>query len=165
MIGRGVFGRGVIGRGRRLKAALGISSGERIVGATGDLTGAATDRALYLGDDRIPWSAIAQATWEPPVLDLVVVDEATGRDTPHRLHLAEPGDLPQAIHAQVVASIVVSQRLDLGDGRGALAVARQEADGDIRWRVLFDAGLDPSDPSLRTQADAALSGLRDSLGI
>ena len=36
---------------------------------------------------------------------------------------------------------------------------------DLRWSVVFDAGLDPSDPQLRVRADDVLAGLRTSLGV
>ena len=70
------------------------------------------------------------------------------------------------LHLSVDGTVVVSERVDLGDGEGALMVARRGSDdGVIRWSVVFDAGLDPSDPALRQAADAALTRLRDSLGI
>jgi hypothetical protein len=36
---------------------------------------------------------------------------------------------------------------------------------DLRWSVVFDAGLDPRDPVLRARADDALAVLRSSLGV
>ena len=42
---------------------------------------------------------------------------------------------------------------------------RTRAPTDLRWSVVFDAGLDPSDPALRDQADDALADLRTSLGV
>ena len=74
--------------------------------------------------------------------------------------------LPEAVHAKVTESVIVSERLPLGDGAGALAVARRGSDDDaIWWSVVFDPGLDPTDPALRSRADAALADLRSSLGI
>ena len=128
----------------------------------------ATDRALYLETPalRIPWSSIRKATWTEPLLTYVVADEQGRVRAPAALELDEPGDLPAAVHDRVTASVVMSQRVDL-DGRGAaLMVARRDSDdGIIRWSVVFDAGLDPSDPALREAADRALAALRESLGI
>ena len=149
-----------------------LKPGERVVGwthastvrgATGP-TVIATDAALHLpGGTRLAWASIARARWEDPILELLVVEDGSAPRTV-RLDLQEPGTLADAVHAMVTGSVVVSERLDLGEGAGALAVARR-AGTAVRWTVAFDAGLDPADPALRARADAALTALRTSLGI
>lgn len=151
---------------------LSVDGGERVI-AWGTDPGpdgtprylVATDRALYLqaSDERIEWDRITKATWEQPVFDLVIADVPPRR---LRVSVADSGDLPAAVHDRVTASVVVSERIDLGDGRGAKAVARRASDVDpIRWSVVFDPGLDPTDPELRAAADRALTDLRQVLGI
>jgi hypothetical protein len=45
-------------------------------------------------------------------------------------------------------------------------VARRAGDdAPVRWTVVFDSGLDPTDPALREAADEALARLRSALGI
>lgn len=157
-------------------AMLRIEPGEKIVAwgaaAPGDVTqtvvAAATDRALYLQStgERLPWDTIAKASWEEPVLELVVSDDASQPPRLVVVELDDARDLPAAIHDRVTASVVVSERVDLGGGAGALMVARRASDTDaIRWTVVFDRGLDPADPALRASADEALARLRDALGI
>jgi len=157
-------------------ALLRIEPGEKVVAwgasSAGDPTqstvAAATDRALYLQvtGERLPWNTILKATWEQPLLELTIADAAGGPPRVLAVELEESRDLPAAVHDRVTASVVVSERVDLGDGAGALMVARRGSDdGVIRWSVVFDPGLDPSDPVLRQAADAALTRLRDSLGI
>ncbi len=157
-------------------AMLGILPGEKVVawaaGPGADVTqahfAAATDRALYLQatGERLPWDRITKAMWDEPLLELVVVDEAGQGARLVRVRVDDARDLPAAVHDRVTASVLVSERLDLGEGRGALAVARRSSDADeVRWSVRFDSGLDPADPDLRADADAALARLRDSLGI
>ena len=83
-----------------------------------------------------------------------------------RLRLDDARDLPPAVHDRVTASVVVSERVDLGGGAMALMVARRASDDDdIRWSVVFDTGLDPEDPALRRAASEALGRLRNALGI
>jgi hypothetical protein len=157
-------------------AMLGIGPGEKVVAwgvgegadATQSLFAAATDRALYLQatQDRIPWTRITKATWEEPVLELVVVNDGDRGSRLVRVRVEDARDLPAAVRDRVTASVIVSERVDLGDGAGALLVARRGEDGgDVRWSVVFDAGLDSRDPRLRAAADAALVDLRASLGI
>lgn len=157
-------------------AMLRIGPGEKVVAwgasSAGDPTqstvAAATDKALYLQStgERLPWDTIIKATWEQPVMELTIADAAGGPPRVLEVELEESRDLPAAVHDRVRASVVFSDRVDLGDGAGALMVARRGSDDDvIRWSVVFDAGLDPSDPALRQAADAGLARLRDSLGI
>jgi hypothetical protein len=150
--------------------ALGVPAGERTVGWGRLAAGCAvaTDRALYAATlgGRLPWHAISKAVWDPPYLSLTVVDRAGAVVGRPRLDLVEPRDLPAAVHDRVTASVVVSEHVDLADGSGALIAARRDSDDDeIRWSVVFDAGLDPTDPALRAAADDALARLRDALGI
>lgn len=154
-------------------AMLGIPPGERIVAwgasggtdATQSTVAVATDRALYLQEagERLPWEQIAKATWDEPLLEVTVSDGGPARLL--RVRLQDSRDLPAAVHDRVTASVVVSERLELGGDAKATAVARRGGDDVIRWTVVFDAGLDPSDPALRAAADAELARLRDSLGI
>ena len=157
-------------------AMLGIPPGERVVawgaGPGADVTqshfAAATDRALYLQatGERLAWDRITKASWDEPMLDLVVVDEAGQASRLVRARLDDSRDLPAAVHDRVTASVLVSERVDLGGGAKALMVARRASDDDeVRWTVVFDAGLDPGDPDLQAEATAALARLRDSLGI
>ena len=157
-------------------AMLGIRPGERVVawaaGPGADVTQAhftaATDRALYAQSigERIPWDRISKATWDDPVLDLVVLDDSGRPARLERVRIDDAKDLPAAVHDRVTASVVVSERVELRPGAGALLVARRGSDDDvIRWSVVFDVGLDPTDAQLRAAADDALGGLRDALGI
>jgi hypothetical protein len=126
----------------------------------------ATDRALYLESGRILWNRIARATWEEPIMTLVVTDDAGRASRPTAVQVDESGDLPAAVHDRVTASVVISQRVEFESGGAALMVARRGSDDQpITWSVIFDSGLDPRDPSLRRAADEALASLRDSLGI
>lgn len=154
---------------------LGLVPGERVIAwgaeSPGDPTHTpvvvASDRALYLPalGERLSWDEIVKASWSEPALELTVSDDS-GSARMLRVRLDDPHDLPAAVHDRVTASVVVSERLDLGGGAKATAVARRVPGEDrIRWTVVFDAGLDPSDEQLRTAADAELARLRDSLGV
>ena len=155
------------GRNRALRQQANVQPGEHIVAdarSRGDVV-VATERALYIGGERLPWTSIAHAAWDDPVLDLDVDRPGHVRPERLRLELAPAGDVPAAVFSQVTASIIASHRLVLGPDAGALATARRGEDGDIRWIVRFDDGLDPDDPGLRADAEAALAALREALGI
>lgn len=172
--------RGLPGLPPRLPAgvadALGVRPGEKVIawgaGPGADVTQAAfvvaTTRALYTQatGERVPWHRVSKAAWDEPILDLVLLDDGGQPSRPLRIRLDDAKDLPPAVHDRVTDSVLISDRVELGAGAGALLVARRDSDdGSIRWAVVFDAGLDPADPQLRAAVDEALGRLRESLGI
>jgi hypothetical protein len=155
---------------REAAEVLGVRPGEKVIGWARTPAGyaIATIRALYATEvgGRLPWHAISKASWDPPQLSLIVVDQDGVVVQRPDLDLEEPRDLPAAVHDRVRSSVVVSERVDLGDGAVALIAARRDSDdGTIGWSVVFDPGLDPTDPELRQAANDAVARMRDSLGI
>jgi hypothetical protein len=127
----------------------------------------ATDRALYPFDDldRIPWEQVMRAAWDDPIQEVVTTNGVGGVDV-LRLTLEDAGSIPQVVFERVMATIVMQRHIELVGKSGATLVARRVRDSDeIRWEVVFDAGLDPSDLELRARADEELSALRAAVGI
>ena len=148
-----------------------VPAGERVL-AWGRVQPAgfavATDAALYLpieGTVRLAWDLIAKATFsDAAVLVVEGRPEPRARDRAWRVVLDDPGALPTVVYERVTSSVVVSERVALRGELGARIVARRAGEG-LRWTVTFDAGLDPRDPVLRAEADAALAELRSTLGV
>lgn len=128
----------------------------------------ATDQALYdqRSGRRYPWQDIVKGMWEDPEFHLTFASSHGVERVV--INLDEPRDVPAAVRDRVTDTVVVSQYVEFTDGAGAQLVARRDPGGDvadIRWSVVFDAGLDPQDAGLRAKADEALAQLRSSLGI
>lgn len=158
-----------------LREAVGIAAGERVLAwGIGDESRAdasfvvATDQALYdqRSTLRLPWVDVIKGTWEQPDFRFTV-------ETPHGvqrtvIRVFDARDLPAAVRDRVTDTVVVSEYVNLGEDEGAQLVARRDPGGDvadIRWSIVFDAGLDPTDLARRSRADRALAELRGSLGI
>ncbi len=124
----------------------------------------ATNSGIYAKGALIPWATIIRAQWNEPFLELTT-EQPGGTSQRLRIPLDEPGNLPAAVHTQVTANVIVSERLLLANGSQCLAAARRQADDEIAWTVVFDDGVDPMDPENRAQAEFALSELRSALGI
>ena len=148
--------------------------GERVLAwmAVGASSLVATDLALMLpngaeGDLRVPWDRVLRASWEPEVFELTAQPVDGGRPVVTRVRIeGEPGVLPEVVRERVTASIVVQHHAVLDGERGARFIARRvPGSTDLRWSVVFDAGLDPADPQLRRSADDVLETLRTSLGV
>jgi len=148
--------------------------GERVLAwmAVGASSVVATDRALTLptgavGELRVPWDRVLRASWEPEVFELTAQPVDGGRPVVTRVRIdGEPGVLPEVVRERVTASIVVQHHAVLDGERGARFIARRvPGSADLRWSVVFDAGLDPADPQLRRSADDVLATLRASLGV
>jgi hypothetical protein len=157
------------------REGVGILDGERVIawgtGDSEDPAGSfvvATDQALYeqRSSSRIPWQDVIKGTWEQP--DFVINYQGQSGPSRLRIRLEEPRDLPAAVRDRVTDTVVISEYRELTDGAGAHFVARRAPGGGlegIRWAVVFDAGLDPSDELLRSKADEVLGELRGSLGV
>jgi hypothetical protein len=154
--------------------ALGVPAGARVIAAGTALNVNDGPRrrvvATLIGlhvtgwDEPLRWDHIESASWDEPVLDLVINTDQGSRL--EQLRLDRAGELPAAVRDRVTASVITSERVEVAEGRFATFAARRRSDdGDIRWTVVFDSGLDPNDPDLRAAADATLYELRQSLGI
>jgi hypothetical protein len=151
-----------------------VAAGERVLAwafVRGGPTVVASTVALYVPDPadpdvhvRLPYEQVASATWDEPVLDVVTVGPRRHRFV---LEIDDPGLVPETVRDRVTASIVVSEHVPLAGSAGARITARRPPVGDagVTWNVVFDAGLDASDPGLRAAADAAIERLRASTGL
>jgi len=131
----------------------------------------ATNLALHLiksvdgVDSVLPWDIFVSASWNEPQLDVVVQQSAGEPPVRRSLTLPEPGHVPEAVRDRVTSSIVFSTQLALVGDRGARFTARRvPGTPELRWSVVFDPGLDSSDPDLRGAAEARLADLRTQLG-
>lgn len=147
-----------------------LPSDERLLAWGSTLGGAfvvASNRALYLPDvggaTRVPYETVQTASWDDPVLNVVLV----GEDGRHRLvRLEETGDLPAVVRERVTSTVLVTERVALSGAAGALVVARRPPESDdVLWQVVFDAGLDAGDPRLRADAADAVARVRASTGL
>ena len=101
-----------------------------------------TDRAMYAHGyvDRLPWEQVLHASWEDPILEVVMLD---GRGSTEflRITLDNAGSVPQVVFDRVTSTIVMRSRVELVGKRGATLVARRDRESDeVRWEVVFDAG-------------------------
>jgi hypothetical protein len=131
---------------------------------------ACTDLAVHVPEaGRIAWDQVVRGAWSEEFLDLVVQRTPGARATHMRLRFDEPGQVPGVVRERVQWTVVASHRAVLAhaDGRfgsAMLNARRSPQTGEVRWGVVFDAGIDPADPGWRTSADRALAELRDQLG-
>lgn len=159
----------------QIRESMGIPEDERVIAfGVGDSVDVdhtyvvATDEALYdqRSGTRIAWQDVIKGTWEQPEF----VIDFHGQSSPQRLRVRmdDPREIPAAVRDRVTDTVVISEYRELGEGVGAHFVARRSPGGgldEIRWSVVFDAGVDPTDPTLRSRADYVLAELRASLGI
>ena len=151
------------------RALAGVPEQERVIAWAPDQRGPdqyviATNAGIYAKGSAIPWLSIIRAQWNEPFLELTT-EQPNATSQRLRIPLKEPRNLPAAVHAQITANVIVSERLTLANGSQCLAAARRQAGDEIAWTVVFDEGVDPSDPQNRAQANAALNELRSALGI
>lgn len=78
------------------------------------------------------------------------------------LRLEHSERLLRLIRERVTASVIVSQHVPLDGPRGVRVVARRPPGTaeELTWSMLFDEGVDPSDPAVLDAAEEALSAVR-----
>jgi hypothetical protein len=111
-----------------------------------------TSRGLWLPDGRrVGWHLVSRAAWKGGALTLVEAEEVgTVGDAvtlladrpPRRLRLADPGRVPEVVHARVEGSIRSRHHRELPGG-GAWFVQRKVPGRDgVVLQVRPDAGTD-----------------------
>jgi hypothetical protein len=126
--------------------------GSARLGGGGDLV--VTSRGLWLptpdGARRLGWHLVSKASWQNGAIVLVEAEERDVVDgavlisdlPPQRLRLAEPGRVPEVVHARVTGSIKSRHHRDLPGG-GAWFVQRKVPGRDgIVMQVRADPGTD-----------------------
>lgn len=134
-----------------------LAGGERVVADAEGPRGAvvlATDRGLWLDDQRIPWHLVSRATWEAGALQVVEATEQTdpgelpggvvllAERPARRVPLAEPGRVPETVHRRVTGSIRSRDHVEVPSGGGVWFVQRRVG-SRVVTQVRPDPGTDP----------------------
>ncbi len=177
--------RRLTGRGSPAPAAVvaraGLRPGERALASASTRDGTwliGTREALLLvppADDlrspavaRLPWERVESADWDRDQERLRVTEVAEfGQVRPvHELSVAEPRRLLQLVRERVTASVLLQRRVLVDGARGLRVIARRAPAGrdEVIWACELDPGLDPDDPVVRLEVEAALRAAQDELG-
>jgi len=147
------------------RAALGLARGERVLAAACTTDGrwvAATATHLVGAGEPVPWSLVGHAQWVDDD-DVLLIDPVAGAFPPLRLRLPVPGRLPETVHERVMASIVVTRRVQVTGG-ALRVVARRDEAGPLAFQVLPEDGTDFGDERVRAAGEDAVRRLRAELG-
>lgn len=173
---------------RDVVEALPRDRGERILASSLDASGrwvVGTDRALYVPADQAPkarfhrlaWERVEHAEWDLDARVLRVTQTAPlGERLPvwvvrfaaapdAGLETVVPTEtfrLLSLIRERITASVVLDRPVRLASGGGARVIARRSPGmpGEMTWAVALDEGVDPDDPRVRAEAEAALEMVR-----
>ena len=126
----------------------------------------ATDLGLRLpGAPRLDWHDVEKATWARPLLTVVRVAEIAGAGERRSVRLEQEGTLPDAVRSAVTGSVGWSSHYRLRPSGGVRVVGRRRPGQDLLdWQLVYDAGTDPEDPLVRTQAEELLLTARRTVG-
>ena len=150
-------------------AAVVLEPGERrrAWGLTPDgLPVVATDRGIRLpGAELLEWHDVERASWSRPVLTLLRVAGVEGTGERRSVQLEQEGELPDAVRTSVTGSVGWSSHYRLQPSGGVRVVGRRRPGQDLLdWQLVYDAGTDPEDPLVRTQAEELLLTARRTVG-
>jgi hypothetical protein len=144
------------------RAALDLHPGERVI-AIGRSPGGGwvvvTGLALVSAEGRTPWTDVGHAQWYDDE-SVLAIDPVPGAGAARRIHLTEPGRVPETVHERVMASIVLSRRVPLSTGGSVRIVARRaDQTSDTEWQVVPEPGTDLAAPGAQEAADEAVAAL------
>jgi len=132
---------------------------------------ATTSRLIVLRNDgqqqEWPWDRIIHGQWDTLPsgrghLRVTVPDD--GR-TSMSFPLNQPGSIPAVVRDRVSATMAGDFERVIADGTRVRFIGRRPiGQREVRWTVMFPAGVDPTDPDLRAAADAELNELKANLG-
>jgi hypothetical protein len=130
--------------------------GLRLVGAAG---GEAAPLLPWHEVGHARWSATADGGGSFTITPLAEVEPGVqARLAPRRHALSDSGELPQVVRRRVDRTVVASQRFPLPDRGGVVLVARRlPGQAAKEWTVVFDEGVDRSDPVVREEARRRLA--------
>ncbi len=153
-------------------AALALDRSERVLEWTADTAGTvlvATTTNLYAvaGGEVVlsrPWHLVDAGRWNRDTSALTVtwVDgQRRGRWT-----IEEGAAFLQALRERVQASVVLSEAVDLGDGRSARVVVRRDLATDrLLGQTILGRGIRAGDPGVAEATAAALAALKEQVGL
>lgn len=110
---------------------------------------------------RLPWERVDVGSWDAEQ-QVLTIKELGGRERTYPIE--EPGRLLELLRERVTASVLLQRRVTIQGKRGYVVSARRApGDGEVRWSVQYDDGIDPADPRVREMADASLAELAGEL--
>lgn len=121
----------------------------------------ATQRGLWLGEERLDWHDIDSAAWDDGVLTVTparVVDGVIEELPQRQWELDVIRKLPQVVRARVTRSVAFTEHYPVQPFGGARIVGRRVSGRDgVSWAVRYDAGTDPQNPVVRGQIEEYLA--------
>lgn len=152
-----------LGRGERVLAhATDETSGSAVVATTWALAAVQPDGVVVL---RRPWHLVDAGVWQHEGFTLTVTFVDGTR--PVQWALGEQRTLlPEVLRERVQASVVLAQRLSVGERRTARVAIRKDLQtGSLLSQTLLGRGVRAADPLVQEQVSLALAELRDQVGL
>lgn len=125
--------------------------------------------AMLVGDGEswrsFPWHEVTTGQWDNPSSRLTWLD-ADG--VAHAAVLQGGGRFADLFNERVSASVVVSRRVELADGRQVTLALRRNLDAGpdrTAWQVIPGAGVDLTDPATDAQVERELAAAQADFGL
>ena len=172
MVRRRLFGR----ERPPAEAVAGLDRNERVVSWASTVDGGAavaTQRGLWLqgpdGAERLPWHLVDKVTWRGGTLTVTAAtdrgDGVLDEQPPRSVRLARPRDLPPTVRVRVERSIAFTRHHPVPGG-GVRVIGRRIPGRDgVSWQLLFDRGVDPDDPAVRSRTAQVVDQARAEIGL
>lgn len=111
-----------------------------------------------------PWHLVDSGSWdaESATLRVTWVDQSR----PSLFVLPEANQFPETLRERVQRTVVLSERVDLGDQHTARVVVRQDLQRDVLvTQTILGPGVSSHDPGVLERTKAVLNRLREQVGL
>lgn len=147
-----------------------VPDGERLLGwceSEPESVVVATDERIVAPAVELAarWIEILAVAWDDPILELTVWRRSAPPATVV-VRLGGAGVLPEVVRERVMQSLLTQHFVPLRGTKGVRLLARRDpATDETFWQRVYDHGIDPADPAIRAEVDAALQAARDAFGV
>lgn len=155
-----------------VRDALALARGERVLaaGRLDDGWAVATTHGLAVVTGAGPvlrrgWTDVATGRLDPDAETLTVEWADGSSPTVLRLADARALDFPAAFRQCVDSSVVLSERVTLGDRTVVQVALRRDGDGRLFTQVMGPGTVDLTDPATAAVVDAAEARVREAAGL
>jgi hypothetical protein len=126
----------------------------------------ATTSGIKSNKFEVEWSAMFQASFDPPILKFSYQTPAGNFSQHLALNpMLEPNEFPNLVRAKVTSNVIAQNRVDYQEGLGVIFSARRKSTNELNFVVTADAGIDVESVEFQSWAKQALAEFKETFGF
>jgi hypothetical protein len=126
----------------------------------------ATSSGIKSSAFEIAWSALFQASFDPPILRFSYQTPAGNVTKSIALNpMKDPNEFPNLVRAKVTSNVVAQSRVEYEGELGVIFSARRKSATELNFVVTADAGIDIESEEFKVWAKRELAEFKETFGF